>query len=69
MVYIVALVDRGEVRHKWYYDEDRYIDACTQLQNLLHAFSEVDEVCPILLKVHRQELQVPFKSLLCQYVL
>lgn len=69
MIYLVALVDRGVVRHKWLYEEDRFTDACKQLESLLQAFSEVDEVRPVLIKCYRQELKIPIKDILAYYVL
>lgn len=65
MIYKVALVEYGKVTHVWQYDYCK--DAINQLSNLCSVYEEVNEVCPVLIKVGQCEEKVDFRSLLISY--
>ena len=65
MLYKVALVEYGKVTHVWHYHY--YDDAVSQLSKLCSVYDEVNEVCPVLLKVGQCEENVDFRTLLINY--
>lgn len=66
MIYLVVLVECGRVTHRWHYD--CHLDALRQLERLLTAYIEVNEVVPLLLKIGLSEVDLKTKDLLSNYV-
>lgn len=65
MIYIIGLVEYGRATHKWIYHD--YPDALHQLRLLSEVYQEVNEICPVFLKVGQSEVDLPLDTLLKQY--